>query len=196
VRIRCAPLAEQALPPAGRRVLATFDDRRVVVWQAHRPDVADAAIREQRFGGGSWRTDRVTRMRLSLPSLLARCSWGLRGGRERILAVSVSRAGFDAILRQAVPAEFEPDVYPTKAAWHLATRFANVSITWHPDRGPDGAPLERLTPRFGLRDHALAAFTERWVVGVEDWTAWVADHRARPGAALPVPVLAPYPVER
>lgn len=193
--IPCAPLAEQGLPDDGRRLLATYDDETVLAWQAHRPDVADAALRDQRFGGGSWRTDRVTRMRLSLPSLLARCAWGTRGGRERILAVRLAREGFDAMLRQAVPAEFDPAVYASKAAFHLATRFANVSVAWHPDCAPDGATLGRLTPRFGLRDHALRAFTERWVLGVEDWTAWVAERRGASGD-LPVPVLAPYAAER
>ena len=32
--IEVAALAEQALPPSGRHLLATFDDDHVVVWQA------------------------------------------------------------------------------------------------------------------------------------------------------------------
>lgn len=180
--------------PPGRRVLATFDERAVVVWQAHRPEVADHALACQRFGGELWRIDRVTRLRLSLPSLLARSGWGTRAGRERILAVRLARAGFDAILRQAVPAEFDPAVYASKGAWHLATRYANVTLSWHRDVDAVGGECGWDTPRIGLREHALRAFTDQWVVGVEDVTAWVEANRGRAVCDLPVPPAIEYPV--
>lgn len=193
--MECRPLGRGAPPAGPRRVLATFDEHEVVVWQAHRPEVAREAVDHQRFGGRSWRTDRVTRLRLSLPSLLARCSWATRQGRERILAVRIGRAGFDAILRQAVPADFDTAVYASKGAWHLATRFANVTIGWHPDVDPAGGLLGWDTPRIGLRDHALRAFTDEWVVGIEDVTAWVEANRGRRDRDLPMPVVAAYPLE-
>lgn len=97
-----APLEEQPCPCERRVVHATFDRSVVVVWQAHSHEVADCALRAGRFGGRAWRTDRVTRFRLSLPSLLARNGWATRAGRERILAVKIQREGFDAMVRQAV----------------------------------------------------------------------------------------------
>lgn len=189
-----APEREQGLPASGRVLLATFDDDTVLTWQAHHADVAAEMISRGRPGGTSWRTDRVTRMRTSLPSLLARCDWGRRPGRERILGLRMTRAGFDAMLRQAVHGEFEPEVYATRGAWQLATRYAAVTLTWHPDRDAGGHELARQTVRIGVRDDALRRLTTEWVTGFEDFTPWVEQARVAPSVALAVPVLRPYPL--
>ncbi len=184
--IEAAPLSGQGLPTQGRHLLASFDDERAVVWQAHAPDVASQALADGRFGGPGWRGD-------PLPSLLERCGWGTRLGRERILAVFLTRDGLDAILRQAVHAEFEAAVYASMASWRLATRWSPVSIAWYRDRDATGGELERETPRLGLRDAALSRFTDTWVVGVEDWTERL--RQGRPlGRDLPLPVVRPYPL--
>lgn len=177
-----------------RALLATFDDATVTVWQAHSHSVADEAVRTNGFGGSSWRTDRMTRFRLSLPSLLYRNGWATRKDRERILAVRVARSGFDALLRQAVHAAMEADCYATRAAWALATRFANVTLAWHPDVDPSGRALPRETVRIGVRDAALVRFTREWVVAVEDWTDWVVAHRGKVTDDLPVPAVDAYPL--
>jgi hypothetical protein len=191
-----AALCDQRdLPERGRHVLATFGDDTVVVWQAHGHAVADWALEHGRFGGEGWKLDRVTRMRTSLPSLLERCEWGQRPGRERVLAVHLTRAGFDAMLHQAVHAEYEPAVYPTRRSWHLATRYALVSVAWFPDLDARGRGLQRQTMRIGLRGLALRTWSEQWVVGVEDWTDTVRGWRATPSADTPVPVVRTYPVD-
>jgi hypothetical protein len=179
-----------------RTVLATYDARAVVVWQAHGAEVAEEAVRLGRFGGRLWRFDRMTRFRTSLPSLLARNGWATRPGRERILAVYVARDGFDALLRQAVHAAFEPAIYPSRMGWSLAVRFANVTVAWHPDVDPAGNELPRETLRVGVRDGALRSFTDQWVVGVEDFTDWVVAHRGCPRPDLAVPELREYPMDR
>lgn len=189
-----APIEHPRAAGERRAVQATFDSSVVVVWQAHSHEVADAALRNGQFGGRLWRTDRVTRFRLSLPSLLARNGWATRPGRERILAVALRREGFDAMLRQAVHAGYEPDIYPTRNSWHLATRYGHVVVAWHSDVDPAGGELERDTLRMGVRDATLERFTRDWVVAVEDWTPWVVENRGRVGAALPVPVLSGYPL--
>ena len=185
---------EPGIPADPRVVCATFDPDEVVVWQAHSNEVADCALRHGRFGGRAWRTDRVTRFRLSLPSLLARNGWATREGRERILAVRLKREGFDTMLRQAVHAGYEPEIYATRNTWHLATRYGHVVVAWHPDVDPSGAELGRETLRMGIRDAALERFTREWVVGIEDWTPWVLENRRQACASLPVPRLAPYPL--
>jgi hypothetical protein len=189
-----APILDLSPSCERRRVHATYDATTVVVWQAHSHEVAECALERGRFGGRAWRTDRVTRFRLSLPSLLARNGWATRPGRERILAVRMLREGFDTLLRQAVHAGFEPDIYPSRNSWHLATRYGHVVVAWHPDVDPSGAELERETLRMGIRDATLERFTHDWVVGVEDWTRWVVENRCRVCPTLPVPVLEPYPL--
>lgn len=172
-----------------RPLRATFDASRVVVWQAHGAEIADHALAHGRFGGAGWRRDRLTGFRLSLPSLLARSDWGRAEGRERILAVSLSRDGFDALVHQAVLAENDPSVYPSAASWRLATRYANVTVAWHPDVDLGGVELPWQTPRFGVRDRAMERFSES-IVAIEDWTG----HLSNP-STLASPAVAPYPVD-
>lgn len=182
--------------PGGRPLLAGAMGDEVLGFQAHGEAVADDLLAH---GMGSpdcraWRLDRTTRLRLSLPSLLARTDWGRRPGRERILGVRLSRSGFDAMLRSAVLAENAPAVYASPAAFRLATRFAGVLVQWHDDVDPNGDVLPWQTPRFALRDHALRAFTHEWVVGLVDLTTWVRQHRDVRSAALPVPVARAIPL--
>ncbi len=178
-----APPTGHDVPP--RTLLATWDADTVVVWQAHGTEVAERAVATGRFDGPAWRHDRTTRMRVSLPSLAWRTAYGQRAGRERLLAVRLRRAGFDELLRRAVEAEDDRAVYPSTATWRLAMRYASATVSWHPDRGPDGAELPWQTPRFGLRGALLDAFSREWVVGVEDHTGWLADRSL-------TPVVAPY----
>ncbi len=185
-----APPARWELPP--RTLLATYTDREVVVWQAHRAEVAERAVATGTFDGPSWRTDRTTRLRVSLPSLLWRCAWATRPGRERILAVRLRRTAFDELLLRAVPGDNDPSVYASAGAWRLATRFATALVSWHPDRDVRGEPQPWDTARFGLREALLHAFSREWVLGVEDVTPWVVAHRGDPHA--PVPVVRPYPI--
>jgi hypothetical protein len=152
-----APPTGHDVPP--RTLLATWDADTVVVWQAHGTEVAERAVATGRFDGPAWRHDRTTRMRVSLPSLAWRTAY--------------------------VEAEDDRAVYPSTATWRLAMRYASATVSWHPDRGPDGAELPWLTPRFGLRGALLDAFSREWVVGVEDHTGWLADRSL-------TPVVAPY----
>jgi hypothetical protein len=182
------------VPP--HTLLATWDAESVVVWQAHGHRVADAVLARGSFDVPEWRTDRTSRFRVSLPSLLWRCSWGTRPGRERILAVRLSRSGFDEVLRRAVPADDDRAVYPTEASWRLAMRYATATVSWHPDRSLEGEPTAWDTARFGLRDSQLGAFAREWVRGVEDVSDWVAAQRPPEGVPREGqwPVVSPYPV--
>ncbi|MCB9685139.1 MAG: DUF4291 family protein [Alphaproteobacteria bacterium] len=182
--------------PGGRPLLGCTIGEEVLGFQAHGEEVADDLLAH---GMGSphcraWRLDLTTRLRLSLPALLARTDWGRLAGRERILGVRMSRAGFDAMLRSSVLAENVPSVYASAAAFRLATRYAGVLVTWHGEVDPNGDPLPWQTPRFSLRDQALHAFTHDWVIGVMDLTPWVRQHRDHRSSGMPVPVCGPIPV--
>lgn len=142
-----------------RSVRAFHDDGRVLVWQAHRHDIADAVLRSGRLGGEVWSLRRHTIGRLSLGSLLARSAWGRRPGRERILGLWLPRSTFDALLGLAVHRVHDPSVYASVRQWRLALRWAQVSIEWHPDVDLEGVPNAAATPRLGFRQAALEAFT-------------------------------------
>ena len=173
---------------------AHFDDARVLLWQAHGAEVARHALAHGSFGGPQWRLGHITRVRTSLPSVLARSAWARKPGREHILGIWMARTAFDALLRQAVPADFEEGgLYASRSSWRLATRFAQVTASWHPQLDAFGEPTGGQAVRLGVREHALRTFASDQVLAIEDWTDRVLQAETAPGS-LQVPGEAVYPM--
>ena len=88
-----------------RRVLhpirADFDASTITVYQAYSPAIADAAVAAGRFVEPfSFR--RMTWVKPSLLWLAHRSNWARSRGQERILAVRMTRTGWDAALGEGV----------------------------------------------------------------------------------------------
>ena len=182
-----------ALPESGRQLLACFDDQTVTVFAAHDPNIGAYAAEHGHFGGDLWRHDRTTRFRLSLPRVMARSKQGERPGKEALLAISLPRARFDGLLRQAIHwREFPEDLYESKGAWRLATRYSQVVMDWAPDCGPKGAELERFTVRFGIRSHLMKTFSRDWIAGIKDLSEVAVSWRQE--ADPLTPVVSEYPL--
>ncbi len=158
----------EGLPQSGRHLLACHDADTITVFAAHDEAIGAWAVAKQRFGGAAWKDDRILRFRLSLPRVMARSQRGEREGKERVLALTLSRPHFDAMLRQAIHwREFPEGVYDTRGQWRLATRYSQVLLDWAPDCDPGGADLSRFTPRFGARAMLLKQLPE-WILHIED----------------------------
>jgi len=172
----------EVAPPAdyaARRVRVHQVGDRVLVWQAHGPELARDCLALGRLGGPRWSLTRHTRFRLSLPSLLARTERGAKPGREHTLGVWLPRKELVSLLRQAVHNCCEMAVYGSLKSWRLASRWSQVSIEWHHDVDLAGAATGWATPRIRVRQQALVAFTDG-VAGLEDWT-----ERVRAGETPP-----------
>ncbi len=168
-----------------RSLHARFDADAVVVYQAYPEALGRELVAMGRFGG-SWRFDRHTRIQPSWRGTLRRYAWGERPDRERILAVRVRRAGFDALLTAALQQAFDERLYASKQAWRLATRFAPVLVEW--DADPSDGDEDDEVARLRIHGPLVRRFAEEWVVGIDDVSALAratdADHSAE----------APYPV--
>ncbi|MEZ4451671.1 MAG: DUF4291 domain-containing protein [Nannocystaceae bacterium] len=171
--------AQQATWPAeGRHILAQHDDARVVVYQAYRPEIAEYVVQHQRFGG-PWSVDRMTWIKPNFLWMMYRCGWATKEGQERVLAVWLPRAVFEAeILAKAVHSSHVPEVYGDRAAWQAAVKRSHVRLQWDPDHGPRGNPLPRRAIQLGLRGGATRAYANEWVRRIEDITGFVAAQRA------------------
>ncbi|MFE6666508.1 DUF4291 family protein [Streptomyces sp. NPDC057697] len=132
---------------AQHHVRADYDDRTIVVYQAqaYAPAVAGPALRANRFVppfSFRWLTHRSNRAR--------------KPGRERILAVRITRAGWEAALASAVPTTAGP----------AAVAKAPVQVQWDPERSLRGAALNHYSIQVGVG----RTFAEEWVVGLSDLT--------------------------
>lgn len=179
LHVLVAPYREQQArwPASGRHILAQYDDASIVVYQAYRPAIGHFAARHGYFGGEF----SLTRMSWVKPGFLwmaYRSGWGRKPGQEVTLAVRIQRAGFDTLLRLAVPSAYQEDRPGSKADWQRAVQESQVRVQWDPDHSPSGAPLPRRAIQLGLRGEILACYAREWIVEIEDISAFVEEQRA------------------
>jgi hypothetical protein len=144
-RLHVEPYASQSerLPRSGRHILAQFDDEAIVVYQAFRPAIGHWAAEHGRFGG-EFSFARMSWIKTSFLWMMYRSGWATKPGQEVVLAVWLRRAGFEAILAEAVPSTFDPAYYRDEAIWSAAVARSTVRLQWDPDRTPGGRPLDTM----------------------------------------------------
>ena len=182
-------------PSSGRHILAAFDDERIVVYQAYRPDIGHFAATNGYFGG-SFSLSRMSWIKPNFLWMMYRCGWAQKRDQEVVLAVSIARAAFDSILASAVHSSFVPEVYADRDAWKAALKSSDVRLQWDPDHNPAGGKLERRAIQLGLRGATLASYARDWIIDIEDVTGFVTEQRANIGDhdALRTPAERVYPV--
>jgi Domain of unknown function (DUF4291) len=90
------------LPKIGRYILAQFDEKGVIVYQADRPAIGDFAATHGYFGGEHFSMTRTSWIKPNFRWMMYRSIWGQKEGQEVILAVKIKRAASDPILANAV----------------------------------------------------------------------------------------------
>ena len=183
MRLHLEPYASQweRLPSSGRHILAQFDERAIVVYQAYRPAIGHWAAEHGRFGG-EFRFNRMSWIKTSFLWMMYRSGWATKPGQEVILAVWLQRDGFEAILAEAVPAIYDPDLYRDQAERVAAVARSTVRLQWDPDRTPGGGRLGRRAIQLGLRGRTLLQYATEWVVEIEEITGFVREQAAFAGS--------------
>lgn len=150
-----------AAPVTGmREVRADFDARTIVVYQAYSARIADAALRAGRFVEPfSFR--RMTWIKPSYLWLMHRSNWARKAGQERVLAVRITREGWERALGRAVLTTAARD----------AVAAAEVHVQWDPERSLRGAALNHYSIQVGVGRALVREFAEEWTVGITDLTA-------------------------
>ncbi|MFM9557486.1 MULTISPECIES: DUF4291 domain-containing protein [Streptomyces] len=143
-------------------IRADHDARTIVVYQAYAPAIADAALRAGRFVEPfSFR--RMTWIKPSFLWLMHRSNWARKPGQERVLAVRITRAGWEEALSRAVPTTADP----------AAVARADVHVQWDPERSARGAALNHYSIQVGIGRRLIRTFTDEWVVDLTDLTPQV-----------------------
>ena len=100
-------------PPSYRQIRARYDSETVRVYQAYRSEIADAAMAAGRFVP-PFSLDRMTWIKPSFLWMMYRCGWATKPGQERVLAVDITREGFEWALSHSCLSHYEPHPYATK----------------------------------------------------------------------------------
>ena len=155
--------------PPERQVRARHDDQTLVVYQAYNPAIAEAAVGAGTFVS-PFRRERMTWIKPSFLWMMYRCGWATKPGQERVLAVTITRAGFAWALEHACLADYHPEIYGTHEAWQERKRTSPVRVQWDPERS---LALERLDHRaiqVGLGGESVDRYVDEWIEGIEDVT--------------------------
>ncbi|MET8910064.1 DUF4291 domain-containing protein [Micromonospora sp. NPDC004551] len=179
------------------QIRAAFTADTVTVYQAYRPEIADAALAAGRFVP-PFKRERMTWIKPSFRWMMYRCGWALKPGQERVLAVEISRSGFEWALGHACLSDFDPRRHPDRESWRRQLRTSPVRVQWDPERSLRLAPLAYRSVQVGLSGEAVRRYVDEWLVGLTDVTPLARAVHARltagdePGATALLPVERPY----
>lgn len=156
---------ETVWPKEGRFILAQYDQDSIVVYQAYCPEIADFAVKNQRFGGAKFSYGRMSWIKTNFLWMMYRSGWACKPGQERVLAVRITREGFDSILAKALTGADE-------RTQGMAVK-SDVRLQWDPDHSPSGEPAQRRAIQLGMRNEVLRKYGNEWIVEIKDVTDFV-----------------------
>ncbi|MFG3094720.1 DUF4291 domain-containing protein [Streptomyces sp. NPDC048202] len=181
------------------RIRAAHTPTTITVYQAYRPGIGVPAARDGRFPA-DWKRDRMTWIKPSFLWMMYRCGWGTKEGQETVLAVDISRTGFEWAVANACLSHQVPELHGSPADFKRALREAPARVQWDPERDLRLNPLPHRSLQLGLAGEAAARYADEWIADIRDVTPLAREiHGAvRAGrleeAAALLPDERPYPV--
>ncbi|WP_440099560.1 DUF4291 domain-containing protein [Streptosporangium sp. H16] len=170
----------------------------ITVYQAYTPEIGLPAARLGRFPA-TWKRDRMTWVKPSFLWMMYRCGWGTKEGQETVLALEITREGFEWALRHACLSHYAHGLHPDRATWKRQLRHAPARVQWDPERDLHLRPLPYRSLQLGLSGEGARRYADEWTVAITDVTPLVREIHAllREGepdtAARLLPEERPYP---
>jgi hypothetical protein len=181
-------------------IRADYDRDTIVVYQAYPRQIAEAALQHGRFVP-PFSFQRMTWIKPSFLWLMERSHWGRKANQEHILAIRITRTGWEEALAQAVLTHPEKGVYRDPDEWRRQFESAFVHVQWDPERSLRGETLNRNSIQVGLSRHVIERYVQEWIVDIRDYTPLVRKlypqiHSGQAAKAKPLlPKEAVYPLE-
>lgn len=182
-----------------RQVRADFDDDTIVVHQAYPAQIADAALAAGTFVP-PFGMDRMTWIKPSFLWMMYRCGWATKPGQERVLAVRITRAGFEQALQESCLSHFDAEQHGTHEEWMRRKDASPVRVQWDPERSLRLEPLPWRSLQVGLSGSAVSRYVGQWITGLTDVTDRVLEISTvlrggdEAGARALLPPERPYPL--
>lgn len=180
-------------------IRALHDEHTITVYQAYSSAIAEPALAAGRFVP-PFKRDRMTWIKPSFLWMMYRCGWAAKEGQERVLAVSITRAGFEWALANAMLSHYPRGVYANRADWQRALKRAPVRVQWDPERDLRLRELPYRSLQVGIGGAAVGRYVDEWVTGITEVTGLAREIRGRlddgdeSGAAALLPDERVYPV--
>jgi hypothetical protein len=151
-----------------RQIRGKFDDRTIIVYQAYSAEIAGLAIRAGRLVP-PFKRERMTWIKPSFLWMMYRCGWASKPGQEQVLAIQITREGFEWALEHSALSHYHPALHTSHAAWE-GSLVHPVRIQWDPERDLQLNPLPHRSIQIGLSGEAVARYVDEWIVSIIDVT--------------------------
>jgi hypothetical protein len=175
------------VPTSYLEVRADHDAETIVVYQAYRPEIAEAAVAAQKFVP-PFSLGRMTWIKPSFLWMMERCGWATKPGQEHVLAVRITRAGWEQALAAA------------RLSHAQGADKGDVVVQWDPERDVRGTKLAHRSIQVGLGRGIVRRYVDEWTKEIRDVTPLVAKlrrlrkERAWDRVTAQLPPERPYPL--
>ncbi|MGA4114230.1 DUF4291 domain-containing protein [Ralstonia nicotianae] len=161
------PIQTPSIPM--HQIRALYDSQSIRVYQAYPDTIADAALTHGTFVSPPFKMERMTWIKLSFLWMMYRSGWGLKdSGQARILAIDISREGFEWALSHSCPSH--PEKSMNHEEWQRLKENAPVRIQWDPERDLLLQPQAHRTIQIGLSKRAVDLYVQEWIQLIADVT--------------------------
>jgi hypothetical protein len=180
---------------AMREIRAVYDERTITVYQAYSAAIAEPAVLAGRFVP-PFKRERMTWVKPSFLWMMYRCGWAEKPGQERVLAVSITRVGFEWALANAALSHYVRGVHADRADWQRQLKAAPTRVQWDPERDLRLRELPYRSLQLGLGGAAVPRYVDEWITGIVDVTGSAREIRAHLDAGNESAAAALLPAEK
>ncbi|KZF19021.1 hypothetical protein L228DRAFT_242059 [Xylona heveae TC161] len=185
---------------AFREVRASFTAETITVYQAYPAEIAEPALRAGNFVP-PFKRERMTWIKPSFLWMAYRCGWATKLKQERVLAVEITRQGFEWALAHSCLSHHTQNAKENSCSWEEHKRASPVRVQWDPERDLLLHPLPYRSIQIGLSGTAVDRYLDEWIVSIRDVTFLMKEisdlmstgQREAARAALPLEHLYPLP---
>ena len=164
---------KKRLPETGKHIIGRLENECLIVYQAFNNQVADYAVKQQKFGGPHYSFNRMSWIKPGFLWMMHRAGWATKENQQRIVGISLPLVYFKTILSQATVTSFDNELFGSIEGWKAELEKTDVRLQWDPDHDPFGNNQERKAIQVGMKGEMLKRFCTEWITGIEDITAFV-----------------------
>ncbi|MGB3444427.1 MAG: DUF4291 domain-containing protein [Actinophytocola sp.] len=161
-----------------RKIRALYTPETITVYQAYPPEIARPALARGRFVP-PFKRERMTWIKPSFLWMMYRCGWATKPGQETVLAVEITRAGFEEALARACLSHYDSDRYASHEDWSRQLKESPVRVQWDPERSLLLGALPYRSLQVGLSGQAVHRYVDEWLVRLTDMTPLVREIHER-----------------
>lgn len=155
-----------------RAIRASYTPTTIIVYQAYPVEIVSPALKAQTFKPPFSRT-RMTWIKPSFLWMAYRSGWATKQRQERVLAIEITREGFEWALRHSCLSHWGArgeDTTLDKEKWQQQLHASPVRVQWDPERDLQFRPLIYRAIQIGLGPDAVTKYVDEWVVSIVDVT--------------------------